>query len=125
MIEVVRISEAGKSKLSAIKRRTGVENWNIICRWAFLLSLSDSSKVPYENIIANSNVEMTWKTFAGTYEKLYLALLLSELKKQKIEINKKNVNEYFKIYLHRGISLLMNPKFKDLNNYCNHFTKSY
>ena len=88
MIEVVRISEAGKSKLSAIKRRTGVENWNIICRWAFLLSLSDSSKVPYENIIANSNVEMTWKTFAGTYEKLYLALLLSELKKQKIEINK-------------------------------------
>ena len=30
MIEVVRISEAGKSKLSAIKRRTGVENWNII-----------------------------------------------------------------------------------------------
>ena len=123
MIETIRLSDSDKGKLSTIKRRTGVENWNIICRWAFLMSIKSSGKVAYENIITNSNVEMTWRTFAGTYDKLYLALLLNELKNQDIEINKKNVNDYFKIHLHRGISLLMNSNWKDIRSYCKEFIK--
>ena len=123
MIETIRLSDSAKGKLSTIKRRTGVENWNIICRWAFLMSIKSSGKVAYENIITDSNVEMTWRTFAGTYDKLYLALLLNELKNQDIEINKKNVNDYFKIHLHRGISLLMNSNWKDIRSYCNEFIK--
>jgi len=123
MIETIRLSATGKNKLSSIKRRTGVENWNIICRWAFLMSLRISSKPPYEKISADSNVEMTWRTFAGTHDKLFLALFLKELKEQDIEINKKNVNEYFKIYLERGLSLLTNSNFKDLRAYCNEFIK--
>ena len=87
------------------------------------MSIKSSGKVAYENIITNSNVEMTWRTFAGTYDKLYLALLLNELKNQDIEINKKNVNDYFKIHLHRGISLLMNSNWKDIRSYCNEFIK--
>jgi len=124
MIDSIRISESAKNRLITIRKRTNCENWNIICRWAFLAAIKDSEKVTYENIITDSNVEMTWRTFAGHYEKLYMALLIKDLKKQGIEINKKNVNDYFKIYLHNGISILMSPKLKNINEYCRFFLQN-
>ena len=121
MIDVIKLSESAKNQLITIRKRTSCENWNIICRWGFLAAIKDSEKVTYENIITDSNVEMTWRTFAGQYDKLYMALLIKELKKQGIEINKKNVNDYFKIYLHNGISILMNPKLKNISHYSKFF----
>ena len=121
MIDVIKLSESAKNQLITIRKRTSVEYWNIICRWGFLAAIKDSDKVTYENIITDSNVEMTWRTFAGQYEKLYMALLIKELKKQGIEINKKNVNDYFRIYLHNGISILMNPKLKNISDYSKYF----
>ena len=121
MIDVIKLSESAKNQLITIRKRTSCENWNIICRWGFLAAIKDSEKVTYENIVTDSNVEMTWRTFAGQYEKLYMALLIKELKKQGIEINKKNVNDYFKIYLHNGISILMNPKLKNISHYSKFF----
>ena len=121
MIDVIKLSESAKNQLITIRKRTSCENWNIICRWGFLAAIKDSDKVTYENIVTDSNVEMTWRTFAGQYDKLYMALLIKELKKQGIQINKKNVNDYFKIYLHNGISILMNPKLKNISNYASYF----
>ena len=121
MIDVIKLSESAKNKLITIRKRTGCENWNIICRWGFLAAIKDSDKVTFENIVTDSNVEMTWRTFAGQYEKLYMALLVKELKRQGIQINKKNVNDYFKIYLHNGISILMNPKLKNISDYSKYF----
>jgi DNA sulfur modification protein DndE len=33
-VETVRISKQGRDQLIKIRRQTGIENWNIICRWA-------------------------------------------------------------------------------------------
>ena len=124
MIETIRVSDLAKNKLSKIKRRTGIDNWNIICRWAFLTSIKSSDNLSRtENHEADSNVEMTWRTFAGTHDKLFLALLLQILQKQNIEINKKNVNYYFRIHLHRGISILASSQSKNLADYCKEFIK--
>jgi DNA sulfur modification protein DndE len=124
MIETIRVSELAKNRLSKIKRRTGIENWNIICRWAFLMSIKSSDNLAKEeNHESDSNVEMTWRTFAGIHDKLFLALLLQILKKQNIEINKKNVNHYFRIHLHRGISILASSQSKSLADYCKEFIK--
>ena len=41
MIETVRTSEKGKTQLITLKRRTGIQNWNVLCRWAFCISLKD------------------------------------------------------------------------------------
>ena len=81
MIETVKVSDKARQQLINIKKRTGIQNWNVICRWAFTASLAENSKVLDENIIANSAVEMTWKTFTGGHEKLYIALLLTKAKK--------------------------------------------
>ena len=72
MIEQVRVSERARVQLINIKRRTGVQNWNIICRWALAISLKDKNKPAVENIPADSSIEMTWRTFGGTYEKIYM-----------------------------------------------------
>ena len=106
MIETVKVSDKARQQLINIKKRTGIQNWNVICRWAFTASLAENSKVLDENIIANSAVEMTWKTFTGGHEKLYLALLITKAKKDKWATDDEALNTYFKLHLHRGISYL-------------------
>jgi len=117
MIETVRLSDRARSQLMTVKRRTGVANWNIICRWAFVLSLKDKSKPALEKIEFNGAIEMTWRTFAGVNDKLFLALLMKRLKDDGVALDKETVNDYFKIYLHRGISFLTDSKRKKLIDY--------
>ncbi|EKK5432484.1 DNA sulfur modification protein DndE, partial [Enterobacter hormaechei] len=70
-IEMVKVSEKGKQQLITLKKRTGIENWNILCRWALCVSLAESSVPPHEDIITDSNIEMSWKTFAGEFSEIY------------------------------------------------------
>jgi DNA sulfur modification protein DndE len=51
---------------------------------------------------------MTWRTFTGGDESLYLNLLMYRAKKDQIKIEKDELNNYFKLHLHRGISYLNN-----------------
>ena len=119
MIDNVRVSEKARLQLITIKKRTKIKNWNVICRWAFLLSLRDDSIPADENIVTDSSVEMTWKTFSGTHDKLYKSLLIYKLHKDNIELTKENILKYFKIYLHRGISFLTSSNFKSTNDFLN------
>jgi len=116
MIETVKVSDKARQQLINIKKRTGIQNWNVICRWAFATSLAEDSKVLDENIIANSAVEMTWKTFTGGNEKLYTALLLTKAKKDNWSSDNEAINTYFKLHLHRGISYLNGKSAETLQN---------
>jgi DNA sulfur modification protein DndE len=117
MIDNVRISEKAKNQLITLKRRTGIQNWNILCRWAFCLSLREPTAPPNENIITDSAIEMTWRTFTGGDEALYLALLIEKARKDKVSINKIELNNYFKLHLHRGISYLNSAPTDSIENY--------
>ena len=44
-------------------------------------------------------------------------------KKDQFEINKKNVNHYFRLHLNRGLSFLMSSQSKSLADYCKEFIK--
>ncbi|WP_435947067.1 DndE family protein [Dryocola sp. BD586] len=39
-IDNVRLSEKAKQQLITLKRRTGIENWNVLCRWGPLPIIS-------------------------------------------------------------------------------------
>jgi DNA sulfur modification protein DndE len=108
MIETVIVSDKAKLQLITLKKRTGIQNWNVLCRWALTLSLNEKSPPPDEDIITDSNVEMTWKTFTGGKENLYLNLLILRAQKDGIEVNRTTLNQYLKLHLHRGISYLNN-----------------
>lgn len=66
MIETIRVVETDRDLLARLKRSTGIKNWNILCRWAFVLSLADDNQTSVDPIGNWSNVEMTWKVFGST-----------------------------------------------------------
>jgi DNA sulfur modification protein DndE len=108
MIEHIRLSEKAKQQLIVIKRKTGIENWNVLCRWALCLSLAEESIPPFEDIQTDSSVEMTWKVFSGEFSNEIEAIF-----KERVQIDQKNIgliniHELFKLHIHRGISFLLN-----------------
>ena len=60
---------------------------------------------------------MTWKTFTGGEEDLYLALIQIRASNAGIKIEKEKINKYFRLHLHRGISYLVsNPKMNKIED---------
>ena len=117
MIENVRVSEKGKNQLITLKRRLGIQNWNTLCRWALCISLNEDSEPPNEDIPSDSSIEMTWKTFTGGDEEIYLALIKYRAYSAKITLNKESLNRYFRLHLHRGISYMTgNPKLQKIED---------
>ncbi len=106
MIETVRLSEKARIQLITLKRRTGLQNWNVLCRWAFCVSLAEPSVPPKEEIPSDSSVEMSWKVFTGGAEDVYWSLLVVRAKRDSIPLDKDRLLEYFRLHLHRGISYL-------------------
>ena len=62
-------------------------------------------------INADSNVEMSWYTFAGEYSDIYEALIREWCIEKKVEITEENLAKYFKLHLERGISYLNGTNF--------------
>jgi DNA sulfur modification protein DndE len=105
-IESIRLSEKAKLQLITMKRRTGIVNWNVLCRWAFCLSINQPTKPPDESIPGDSTVEMSWRTFAGHADDVYWGMLLMRAEVDEIEFEKAALSHYFRLHLHRGISYL-------------------
>ena len=74
-IEHIHLSQQAKDQLVRLKRATGLDSWNVLCRWGFCLSLAEASTPVTKRIPADSNVEMTWRVFAGSHRGVYMALL--------------------------------------------------
>lgn len=105
-VDTVRLSQPAKDRLIYLKRTTGITQWNVLCRWALLVSLRDSSTPLVKDIVTDSNVEMTWKTFAGQHGDLYLALLKQRCVTIGEEPTDENVARELTVHLHRGIGYL-------------------
>jgi DNA sulfur modification protein DndE len=105
-IESIRLSEKARLQLITMKRRTGITNWNVLCRWAFCLSLQEKSIPPDEAIPADSSIEMSWRTFAGQADQVYLGMLLVRAERDGVSLEKQALAHYFRLHLHRGISYL-------------------
>jgi DNA sulfur modification protein DndE len=107
-IETVRLVETDRDLLNRLKRSTGIKNWNILCRWAFCLSLREPARTSVDPSGFNSNVEMTWKVFAGPHADVYWSLLLYRLHEDGIAATPENIEKEFNRHLHRGIGNLAN-----------------
>src|SRR5438045_459066 len=103
-MESLRISKQGRDQLVTIKRRTGIENWNVICRWALCISLAEPSKPRDQKSITDSAIEMAWHTFTGENERIYEAIIRHRCRQDGIEPTDEAAAMQFKLHLHRGIS---------------------
>jgi DNA sulfur modification protein DndE len=107
-VETVRVDERARNHLVNLKRRTGIDNWNVLCRWALAISLREPSSVSAWEVGPLSNVEMTWLTFAGRHADLYTAVVTARCEADGLPIDDPDVvAEQFRLHLHRGISYLV------------------
>ncbi|MFK3780959.1 DNA sulfur modification protein DndE [Agrobacterium sp. NPDC089420] len=116
-IDHIRLSKQAREQLIRLKRHTGIEHWNILCRWAFCRSLAEKSVPPPAKIPADSNVEMSWRVFGGRHADLYFALLKQRCVVDGIPISDEELAMQFRLHLHRGIAYLANDrKLRDISS---------
>ena len=111
IVRQIRLSNHAKERLSRLKGKTGIKNWNVLCRWAYCYSLKENTIPTPENIDGDSNVEMSWYTFAGEYSDLYEALIIAWCKKMDSPTDNETMAKYIKMHIERGISYLSGTNF--------------
>ncbi len=117
LVKQIRLSNQAKDKLSRLKGKTGIKNWNVLCRWALCYSLKEDSIPTDIQINQDSNLEMSWYTFSGEDSDLYEALVVAWCKSKDIPLDHDTVAKYFKLHLERGISYLSGTNFiKSIND---------
>ena len=108
-IKQIRLSAQAREQLIRLKTRTGITQWNILCRWAFCLSLQQPTPPTPIEIPADSNVEMDWQVFGGEAHELYLALLKERCVLDGLDLSDEVLARQFRLHLHRGIGYLATP----------------
>ena len=111
-LDSVRISQSGRDQLIRLKRHTGIQNWNVLCRWAFCLSLGDPTPPSRSPIVTDSNIEMSWRTFGGNHEEIYKALIQLRALKDGFE----SYDAAVTAHIHRGLSMLLAKEIKSIED---------
>lgn len=106
-IEHIRLSQTARDQLVTLKRRTGIPHWNVLCRWAFCRSMAEPAAPPAVKLNLDSNVEMSWRIFAGDHGPLYWALLKFRCHADGLGIDDETLVNQFRLHLHRGIGYLV------------------
>lgn len=109
IIKQIKLSSQAKDQLIRLKTRTGIKQWNILCRWAFCLSLAEPTPPTPIDIATDSNVEMSWHVFGGECHELYMAVLKQRCVRDGLDLTQDTLTRQFRLHLHRGISYLATP----------------
>ena len=111
IIKQIKLTNVSKERLGRLKGKTGIKNWNILCRWALCYSLSENTMPTDIPIVADSNVEMSWYTFGGEYSDIYDALMIAWCKSMGLPTDEDPLPKYFKLHIERGIAHLSGTNF--------------
>ena len=111
----MRLGEESKKLLARLKTRTGISNWNVLCRWAFCLSMADDAPPRDTHDRGGNAVEMTWKTFAGEHEEIYRLMLVERCRQDHGRVERDLLASTLRLHLARGIArLAANRKLKTI-----------
>jgi len=100
MIESIRLTESEKEMLTRIKRKTGIDSWNVLCRWAYMIGLSHQGTAGNAAHEKRDAVEIKWETFSGKNSYLYIAI--TQLR-YTVELSKEREITLFD-FVHRKLS---------------------
>jgi DNA sulfur modification protein DndE len=114
-IETLRTTTNVKNLLTRIKGVTGIQYWNVICRWGLCLSIKQSTlpRLIEEKL---DGIEIDYDVFVGKNKTIYTQLLINDLQKHKIEITKENLYKYLYAHVNRGVSIIYNYKMKSISD---------
>lgn len=113
-MERIKLTSVARSQLVTIKRRTGIEHNNAICRHALCISLANPSIPPGESFSFSGGLEIDWRTFTGGQDALYHNLLVVRLLSEGKRVTEELVRQTCLLHLHRGLSYLVSRREDDL-----------
>jgi len=109
-LDALRLDEVAKNRLMTLRRRTGIETRNVLCRWALCISLVEESTPRANSVDEKKEIEISWDIFAGKMASVYRGLLIERCKKEGLEITRANLNFVLSQHVHRGIGYLLSSK---------------
>jgi DNA sulfur modification protein DndE len=116
-IDRIRLSQTAKDQLLKLKRQTKIDQWNVLCRWAFCRSLAEPSSPSPVPIPLDSNVEMTWRVFGGEIADILLLALKQRCYNDGLGTDQETLLLQFRLHLHRGIGYLAgDPSLKKIED---------
>ena len=113
-MERIKLNAAARNQLTTLKRRTGIEHNNAICRHALCISLANPSVPPDENFSFGGGIEIDWRTLTGGQDALYYNLLAVRLLSEGKRVNDDSIRQTFVLHVHRGLSYLVSRREEDL-----------
>ena len=113
-IDQLRTSTSLKNLLTRIKGITSIQNWNVLCRWGFCFSIKQST-LPRMVDEKLDGVEIDYDVLVGKNKIIYTQLLINNLRKNNIEINKENLTKYLYAHVNRGVNIIYNHKMKSIS----------
>lgn len=105
-LDRIKLSQSAKDKLSKLKRYTKIDQWNVLCRWAFCISLAEKTMPSPVPIPTDSNLELAWRTFGGEISDILLIALKQRCHNDGLGCDKETLAHQFRLHLHRGIGYL-------------------
>ncbi|RUR79123.1 DNA sulfur modification protein DndE [Chlorogloeopsis fritschii PCC 9212] len=124
-IERIRLSQTAKEQLIKLKRITKIDQWNILCRWAFCRSLAEPTPPSPLPIPQDSNVEMSWRVFGGEISDILLLALKQRCHNDNLGTDTETLVTQFRLHLHRGIGYLAgDPNIKKIEDLIELATKN-
>ncbi|HDR9355865.1 TPA: DNA sulfur modification protein DndE [Burkholderia vietnamiensis] len=114
MIERVKLTSVAKNQLIALKRKTGIEHNNVLCRHALCLSLANASIPPEETFNFAGGLEIDWRTFTGSNEGVYHNLIVVRLLRDQIQPTPNSIRQALLLHVHRGLSYLASRREDEL-----------
>lgn len=110
----IRLNAAARNQLVTLKRRTGIEHNNALCRHALCLSLANPSVPPEETFSASGGVEIDWRTLTGGEDAIYSNLLTIRLLTEQKPVDAEALRRTLIQHIHRGLSYLVSRRDEDL-----------
>ena len=104
-VDNLRLNVKAREKLIRLKRHTGINHWNTLCRWAFCLSLNDRRLPPEIDREKTVAVEMSWRIFAGDLD-ITLSALFATWKQQTPLASEIDNGELVRRHVQRGLGIL-------------------
>lgn len=113
-MERIKLNAAARNQLTTLKRRTGIEHNNAICRHALCISLANPSIPPQETFSFGGGIEIDWRTLTGGEDALYYNLLAVRLLSEGRRVSEESIRQTFVLHVHRGLSYLVSRREDDL-----------
>ncbi|MGC9503999.1 DNA sulfur modification protein DndE [Baaleninema sp.] len=109
-VERFKLPQTAKDQLTKLKRQTGIDRWNVLCRWAFCRSLAEESSPSPVPVSSDSNVEMSWRVFGGEMADALAIALKQRCYHDGLGVDRDTLAQQFALHLNRGIGYLASDR---------------